>query len=189
MNSTLSVRNVQLKKIIFLAFFTGIASALQLYENILFPVSIPFRIGIANIITLLVIDLFGPGEAVLVAICRSVLAGLLSGKLFSVPFFLGLSGGILSAVIMGMLFNKFSELSIIGVSVIGALTHNLVQLLVIFTFFISNTAIFNLTPWLLLSALVCGLLIGVICRVILDHDSIRKFLKISRDQTLFRQIG
>jgi heptaprenyl diphosphate synthase len=182
MNQINKTRNPKLKKFILLAFFTAVASVIQLYENLLFPSSFPFRIGIANIIILLVIDLFGPGEAILVAASRSILASLLTGKLFSVPFFLGLSGGIFSAVIMGLLFNRFSELSIIGISVIGALTHNLTQLFVIFSFFIHNQGIFNLLPWMLLTALVTGMVIGLICKVLFCHDFYRKLAACKYDE-------
>jgi heptaprenyl diphosphate synthase len=170
--------NTKLKRIILLALFTAIATAIQLYENLLYPVSFPFRIGIANIIILLVIDLFGPGEAIMVAASKSVIASLLAGKLFSVPFFLGLSGGIFSAVIMGLLYNRFSELSIVGVSIIGALSHNLVQLFVIYSFFINNPGIFSLTPWMLLTALVAGLVIGVIAKFLAEHEIFRKYMLV-----------
>ena len=179
MNYTYCSGNIKLKKIILLAFFIAIASAIQLYENLLLPTSLPFRVGIANIIILLVIDIFGPGEAILVAVTRSILASLLAGKLFSVPFFLGLSGGIISAVIMGLLYNRFSELSIVGVSIVGALTHNLTQLFVIFTFFVNNAGIFNLVPWMLLTALATGLVTGLIARFLTTHEIFRKFVMIS----------
>lgn len=154
-------RNTGTWKIILLGMFTALSAVIQVVENVVLPSSLPIRPGIANIITLLTLSIFGTFEAVLVTACRSILAAAVTGKLLSIPFFLSLSGGIAAAVVMGLIYNRNKELGIVGVSIIGATVHNFTQLLVIYLVLIRNPGVLNLLPWLWLAALITGSLVGI----------------------------
>lgn len=167
-----------------LGIFIALASIIQYVENIVFPSSLPFRIGIANIITLLTIACFGMFEAIAVAASRSILASILSGKLLGMPFLLGISGGIISAAIMGILFSRSENLGIVGVSVVGATAHNFTQLFIIYLLLIRNPGVFHLIPYLWLTALVSGIIIGYIALGALNTPIAKKLTLWKKESNL-----
>ncbi len=166
-------RNTVTWKIILLGMFTALSAVIQVIENVILPSSLPIRPGIANIITLLTLSIFGIFEAVLVTGCRSVLAAIATGKLLSVPFLLSMSGGIIAAVTMGLIYNRNKELGVVGVSIVGATVHNFTQLLVIYLVLIKNPGVLNLLPWLWIAALVTGSLVGITAGSILETKLFR----------------
>lgn len=161
-------------KVALLALFVALSASIQAAENAFFPSSLPFRPGFANVITLTVLALYGTREAVLVAAARSVLAAVVTGKLLAVPFFLGITGGVASALVMGLLFGRFQELSPVGVSVAGAFTHSGAQLMLICLFIIPGGGIWPMVPWVLLTALLAGLSVGFAARGLLGLPLFKK---------------
>jgi heptaprenyl diphosphate synthase len=80
----------------------------------------------------------------------------------TINFYLSLSGGLLGYLIMSLLFYYLRDkFSIIGVSLGGAVFHNLGQIVTAY-FIISNTAIFYYLPYLILLALPTGIGIGLV---------------------------
>ena len=170
-------RKTRTWKIILLGIFIALSAVLQVIENLVFPSSLPIRLGIANIITIMVLSFFGINEAVLVAVSRSILASAVTGKFLSIPFFLSLSGGLAAAVVMGLLLNKNENLGIIGVSIIGAMAHNFTQMAIIYFTLIRNPGILHLLPWLWLSSLITGIITGFTAKLILGTKIVKHFTK------------
>lgn len=133
---------------------------LNIIENFI-PVPIPvpgIKLGLANIVTLVTILFFGLKEAILVVILRTLLAQLLVGSLST--FLYSIIGGLLSAVIMYIVYNYFNKyFSLVGVSVFGSVAHNIGQLLVA-ALVINNFLIFSYFPILMLSAIAMGIFTG-----------------------------
>ena len=72
-------------KITFLGLFTAVALVLSFLETLI-PNMVPipgFKLGLANFAVLLALYLFGFKEAVIVDVCRIILAALLFGNFFS----------------------------------------------------------------------------------------------------------
>lgn len=136
------------------------ALVLNIIENFI-PVPIPvpgIKLGLANIVTLVTILIFGLKEAILVVILRTLLAQLLVGNLST--FLYSIIGGLLSAVIMYIVYNYFNKyFSLVGVSVFGSVAHNIGQLLVA-ALVINNFLIFSYFPILMLSAIAMGIFTG-----------------------------
>src|SRR5690606_5951493 len=86
------------------------------------------KIGFANIVTVIVFYMYGFKETSILAILRVLLVGLLY-RSFTIPFWMGLGGAILSVIIMGI-FKKWFKLHIVTVSVFGAIFHTIGQVLV-----------------------------------------------------------
>ncbi len=128
------------------------------------PMPVPgVRIGLANIITLLTLIIFGLRSALLVTVMRTFLGSLFVGGLFSFGFWLSLGGGILSCLAMAfvLIFYRKEMVSLISVSIIGAATHNLVQL-TIASFIIGSMALLQgYYPFLLLLSVPTGLFTGL----------------------------
>ena len=138
------------------------------YVESLIPifVSIPgIKLGLANLVVLICLYSFSPKYAFLISGMRVLLAGLLFGNMFSILY--SLAGAFLSLVVM-LLAKKLFQLGILGVSILGGVFHNVGQLLVA-TFIVSNYRIGYLFPYLLLSGILTGAVIGVIANSIVPY--------------------
>ena len=95
------------------------------------PMPVPgVRLGLANIITLLAIVLYGLRSGLIVSILRTLLGSFFSGSFLSFGFWLSLAGGVSSCLVMALavLLVKRKAISLVSVSILGAVTHNLAQL-------------------------------------------------------------
>ncbi|MEW6620144.1 MAG: Gx transporter family protein [bacterium] len=152
------------KKLAQIAVLVSLATVLNTLENTYLPPMFPWlRIGLANIVTLIAIILFGIKGGVVVAGLRSVLSSLLRGSLFSPAFILGFSGGVISAIVMAIFYKVGKKIfSFIGISIIGAVANNLTQIVVAYFILIKHSGCFYLVPLFLLSSLVTGFFNGVV---------------------------
>jgi heptaprenyl diphosphate synthase len=96
---------------------------------------------------------------------RVILAGLLFGSMFSILY--SLAGAFFSLVIM-LLAKRVFKLGIFGVSVLGGVFHNIGQLLVAVVV-VSNYRIGYLLPYLLLSGVLTGAIIGFIANSVVPY--------------------
>ena len=119
-----------------------------------------FKIGFANIVSLLTLMLWDIPSMWCVALLRIVLASLMMGTIFSVSFWLSLSGGFLSLIMM-TIFKKAKVFSIYGISVIGACFHSVGQVIMI-TLIYQQYFMQLFLPILLALSIVSGLLIAII---------------------------
>ena len=74
-------------------------------------------------------------------------------------FFFSLFGAILSLISMSLV-KKYTKLSVVGVSIVGAIFHSIGQI-IIAIIFLSNINILYYLPVLLISSLVTGILVGM----------------------------
>jgi len=154
-----------------LALLVSIGLVLAIIESTLPPL-LPLpgaKLGLANIATVIALYLFGPRMALEVTVIRAVLGGLLRGSV--VGLVLSFAGGVVSTLVMIALYVLLDDyLSIIGVSVAGAVTHNLTQLAAAYLF-VQHTALFYYTPYLMLVAIPTGLFVGYASRTVADSLS------------------
>ena len=151
---------LQDKKISYLAVFIAMASVLQVVEWLL-PHPIPWlRLGLANMITLMAIITAGGSFAVQVALGRVLLSSFLLGTFLSPAFYLSFAGAIGSVLIMIAVFRPLGRLSPIGVSIVGSISHNLIQLAVAYFLLIRHSGIIFLMPPLVIAALLTGIING-----------------------------
>ena len=167
---------MELKKTVNLALFLSIAVVLNIIESFIpiFSNFIPgIKLGLSNIIIILVLYFYTLKDAITVSILRVFLVGIIRTGLFSVSFFFSLGGAIFS--VLSMFFAKrFTKLSIVGISVVGAFFHSIGQVLVAIMILKNMNMIYYL-PWILLFSIPTGILIGTISKVLLGH--LQKILK------------
>lgn len=159
------------RKIVYLGLMIGLAMSLQIFESLIpIPTPVPgAKLGLANIITLFVIVRFGCKEAIVITVIRTFLASLFMGTLFAPTFFLSFFGGLVSAVMMGMCRKLFGKhFSLIGISVLGAITHNVIQLLIA-SLMLDEFGFFYLLPYLLLFGIPTGFFVGIVTTQMLRH--------------------
>lgn len=149
------------KRLVWLALMVAQALVLSIVESwIPIPTAIPgVKLGLANIITLVMIVFFGWKDALLVVFMRVALASFFGGGF--VIFLFSIAGGILSASVMAILYKKFSRVfGILGISVAGAVSHNIGQVAVA-SILMKDIAVTGYLPILLVSGIIMGCFIGV----------------------------
>ena len=163
------------RKLTRIAILTAMAIILHIAEGMI-PVPLPVpgvKLGFANIITLTAIALFGLRKAMTVVVLRTVLSSLLTGTFFSVSFAMSFSGGVAAALLMAFLW-KLSQkapnplFSTVGISIAGALAHNLTQLLAA-SLIMATGGIFFYLPVMLISSIPTGILIGILAKLLLPR--------------------
>lgn len=165
-----------MKKFTRLTMLLALSVVLNIIESFipLFNGSIPgLKLGLANIIILIVLYMFSFKDALYVSLLRIVLVGILRTGLFSTTFFFSLGGALLS--LCSMFIAKKTKLSIIGVSIIGSVFHSIGQVLVAILL-IKNTYIIYYVPWLLLFSIPTGILVGLTSKSILNNLETRKIV-------------
>ena len=154
----------------------GLMAALAIifgYVEMLLPVFfvVPgMKLGLANLVTVFVLYRYRAKEAAVISLIRIVVIGFLFANLFSILY--SLAGAALSLLCMTAA-RRFSGLSIVGVSILGGVTHNLGQLIVA-ALVVENGKVFYYFPALLISGLVTGALIGIVTGEILKRTTGRK---------------
>jgi heptaprenyl diphosphate synthase len=167
------------RRVIYLGFFTAFAVMVYILETFI-PKPLPFlKLGLANIVVLLLLTSGYPRSAFLVAICKTLFGGLLSGTFLSPGTLLSLGGSILAFIAMLIANRSFFGFSLIGISICGAVAHNFGQLIVARMVVIRQDSIFYLTPIMILMGIATGFIIGYITDIFLQalskkvlHESI-----------------
>ena len=120
------------------------------------------KLGLANVVTVAVVMRYGLRDAIVVAVLRAFLGSLIGGTFLTLGFFLSFSGAVVSAAGMGLAFLALgNRLSAVGLSLLGALLHNLAQLTMA-SLLARHFGLFVHLPYLLLLAIPTGYFIGVI---------------------------
>ncbi len=118
------------------------------------------KLGLANIIILLIIYSKDIKGAYIVAVSKSLIGTFVTGTLFSPTVILSLGSTVFATSLMLFFSSNQFSFSILGISVIGAVSHNLAQLFFVRMLFIKANDIFNLTPLLILLGIGSGLITG-----------------------------
>ena len=151
---------MSLQKLTSLALYTTLSLAVYAIESAIPPlVPLPgIKLGLANVVTLILLQHYTAKDAFLVLMARLLLSTLLFGQVLSLLY--SLAGGILSFAVMypanRLLEKKLPFLT----GALGGLSHNLGQLLTAFA--ITATAgVFAYLPYLAISGILAGLFTGL----------------------------
>lgn len=153
----------------YLSLLVTFGLVLHIIENMI-PVPFPVpgaKLGLANIISLLAIVLYGPREGFLVNILRCLLGSLLTGSMSSLIY--SLSGALLSTLAMAMTYSYFKNIfSLIGISIIGGVVHNFAQVTMA-SIVLSTLGLYIYLPFLMVTGLFTGLFTGLAAIFIRQH--------------------
>ncbi len=168
------MKNCKVKKITFYGMMTALALAFSYLEsfipvNALVPVP-GVKLGFANIVVVFALYTMKPLDAIAVGMLRVFLSGLLFGNPMTIVY--SLVGCLLSWLVMTL--TKNTKLSVVGVSMLGGIMHNVGQLAV--AAFLTNTLrIAYYLPVLLISGTVTGFVMGYASKLVIDRiNKIRK---------------
>lgn len=152
------------KKVAFLGIFLALALIFSYVESLI-PINfgIPgMKLGLANIVIVILLYCMGSKEAYGVSVARVILAGFLFGNLFSILY--SLAGALLSLTVM-LLLKKTEKFQILSISAVGGVCHNIGQLFIA-AWTVENLNIFYYLPVLLIAGLITGIVIGLISQEI-----------------------
>jgi len=156
------------RKLVFLAVMAAVAVALSIVESVIstFIFIIPgVKLGLANIITLVIMYYYSDRVAFLVVVIRIFLAGLLYTGLFEPAFWMSLAGGLLAFLAMFIL-KRVKIFSIMSVSVFGALMHMVGQILAAIVVLDTETLLYYL-PYMMVIAVPTGIFTALVAKKLL----------------------
>ena len=163
---------MNVKKVALYGMLVALAMVLSFLESLIPPVvAIPgVKLGLTNLVVMAALYRMKPGDAFFINIIRIVLSGITFGNGFSLIY--SLAGGGLSFFAMWSLFRLKKEgkrvFSPVGVGAIGGVTHNIGQLAVAF-FVMKTGGVFFYLPPLLISGVISGTVIGIICGLVIKR--------------------
>ncbi|MBP2653276.1 MAG: Heptaprenyl diphosphate synthase component [Firmicutes bacterium] len=154
---------MSIRRVVILGLFVAIAGVLHSVESwvpLLFLVP-GIKLGLANVVALITIALYGWRDALLVSVLRVFLGTLLVGVLLGPSFVMSFSGAVVSTLVMSAsyYFGR-RQFSLLGISVIGAVAHNVTQISVA-ALVVASSNVFWYLPYLILLAVPTGIATGL----------------------------
>ncbi len=167
-----------INKIVRLSILTTIALTIFMIELHIPPlVPIPgVKLGLANIITLIVLYLYGIREASTVLIIRILLGSMFSGQVVSLLY--SLSGGLMCLLVMILLMKIVGKEGVWFVSVGGAIAHNIGQIIIAMILFQTTSVLYYL-PVLILSGVITGVFTGMLSKYMITNKVINRLISNS----------
>ncbi len=155
--------NRRLYKLTELSLLTAAALILYVVESrIPLPVPVPgVKLGLANIITVVAVYRYKPGEAAALVAVRLILGSMFAGSMSALLF--SSAGAVLCLLGMLVLKRFLSEKDIPLCSVLGAIFHNLGQILVA-VWVMQDVKVVAYLPVLIVTGCIAGLFTGLCAR-------------------------
>lgn len=158
-----------------ISYFAAAAVAAHILEAAIPGPGPWFKMGLANIFTLVAFFHLGFRAAAMVSIIRVLAGSLALGTFLSPTFFLSLSGALGAVVLMGIAQYFPFKTGPIGISILASMAHMASQVVMAWLLIIGHDGIFLALPWFLVASWFTGLLNGVLAYLILgrinDHQT------------------
>lgn len=169
---------MQTKKLVLFSILLSVSIVLNIVER--FAVAgfsgVPFfRLGLANIVILIILYVYGSKDAFTMLILRIFVVGLLTGNLGAPTFWLSLSGGLIAFLLM-MIFKQLPGFTIISVSLMGAIGHAFGQILMAIII-LSTVENIYLFPLLMVLSVPTGIFTGMVAKKLMRILSQQLFLE------------
>ena len=158
------------KKIATSALMIALAMILSFVESQIpsfFPIP-GIKLGLANIAVIFALYRLSIKDAIVVSLIRVLVVSTLFGTSLTLAY--SLSGAVLSLLIM-VLLKKSDRFSIVGVSVAGGISHNIGQIIMAIIL-MHNSVISYYLPFLIISGIVTGVVIGLVSAKIVERVKI-----------------
>ena len=165
---------MKVQKMALLGVLTAGAIVIAILESFIPSIGIPgVKLGLANIVILVILYELGIVEAIIVNLLRVIVVGLVRGTFLGMGFLMSLTGAVLSLAIMILFYLLIKKFSIIGVSVIGSIFHVTGQILIAMLY-LGTAYIVLYLPVIAISAIITGVFVGIIAQLIIRTGIIKK---------------
>ena len=146
------------------AAYVSVAVLLGYVESLFPPVAAGVKLGLANTVVIVSLYTQNVGKTWIIAILKVLLCMILFGN--GAALLYSLSGAIASVFVMSIA-KKTRQFSLIGISSLGGVFHNMAQLLC--AYFVIGKGVLFYTPVLLVSGAVCGIFTGIAAQIIVKR--------------------
>ncbi len=153
-----------------IAILAAYAIALHGFEKLI-PTPLPWlRFGLANIITVTALLLYGFRAGMMITLIRVTIGSFITGTFLGPAFLLSFGAGIMSTFSMALVIRLTPRLfSPIGISIIGSMFHNITQLFLAYIVFIKRIeVVIILSPVIILIGTLAGTLNGIVSSMLID---------------------
>ena len=153
-----------------IAWLTALAIAIHIVESAL-PSPLPgVKPGLANVITIVVLLMYGWSTAAWVSMLRVIVGSIIIGTFLTPTFVLSLSGAIASMLALGIgIWLPGRGLGPIGYCLVAAMAHMAAQFTVAYLLFIPHEGLFRLLPVLMTAAVIFGMVSGLIVKAMMTR--------------------
>ncbi len=161
--------NKQIRRISIIAVTITLALVLSYVDSLItiLPQIPGIKLGIANIAIIFALYKLGIKEAITVSILRIILSCILfSGML---TFLYSLAGATLSLILM-IILKKLKIFNMLAVSVVGAVMHNVGQIIVA-AILMEVVQIIYYLPVLIITGVISGLGIGILSTLVIKYTN------------------
>lgn len=163
------------KKIAVLAIFITLSLITFIIENQFPPLFVPgARMGLANIFSFTALIMFSPVEAFIVVAVRTGLGAIYAGNVSALLY--SFTGGVVSMAISSVLmYTVYPRVSVMAVSVLGAVAHNVTQNIVFVL--LTDTSTLTLIPYFILAGILSGAIVGAVTLLLFKNIPMSVFEK------------
>ncbi|MCD8205225.1 MAG: Gx transporter family protein [Clostridia bacterium] len=153
------------KKIAMISLFTALSLIMFVIENQFPSMLIPgARMGLANIFSFAALIMYSALEGYVVVIVRTLLGAIFAGNITSVMY--SFTAGVVSMTVSALLlYLVHPKISIMAISIMAAVCHNIVQNLM-FIWISGTVYAMYYMPYLMLLGIVSGAIVGGVTMLI-----------------------
>ena len=158
------------KKIAALSMLIALSLILFMVESLippLFPIAPYVKIGLSNVVMIFVLIIYGEKESLIFMLAKNFLGCLILGNWYAFPF--NISGSFFSLILMMALYRYcFPKISIISISIAGAITSNIVRTAVGAIIMQTAGLLLDL-PVVVIISVGAGILIGILTIMLIKY--------------------
>lgn len=166
------------RRLAVLAVLTAMGLIMFMVESLFPPLFLPgAKMGLSNIFSLLALFVLGPTEAFVLVVIRTTLGSVFTGNVSTLMY--SMTAGLVSVAVSALLVEfVYPYVSIVSVSVVAAVMHNVAQN-VVFCLISNTPEMFAYMPWLALVGVVAGIIVGFAVWFILRAVPAKVFLGVA----------
>lgn len=171
--------NRDIRDMVYTGLLIAMALAVSLVERM---IPIPFvmpgaKLGLSNMVILVTLIIYGFSRGIIVASLKSILLMMIIG--FGPSFIYSFVGAIFSTIMMWIAYRYFNQrimiFSVIGVSIIGAVSHNFAQVTAA-AYILKSIMLYTYFPFLTIIGIITGYFVGLGSHNVASHlKKIEKF--------------
>jgi heptaprenyl diphosphate synthase component I len=155
------------------AMFVALAMILSYIESLIpIPFAVPgMKIGLANLVVIVALYVMDEKAAISISLIRVILVSFTFANLSAMIFSLA---GALCSIICMLLLKRTGNYSVSGVSIVGAVSHNVGQLMVAMAV-VNTVQVISYLPIIIIFGVTSGFLMGMLAIMVINR--IKKAIK------------
>lgn len=153
--------------------FVALAMILSYIESLIpIPFAVPgMKIGLANLVVIVALYVMDEKAAISISLIRVILVSFTFANLSAMIFSLA---GALCSIICMLLLKRTGNYSVSGVSIVGAVSHNVGQLMVAMAV-VNTVQVISYLPIIIIFGVTSGFLMGMLAIMVINR--IKKAIK------------